>query len=117
MRVSVRRQLPEPVRVSPNRQGTDVANPERTRDIHIRLETFDVIGDDGLPGGKEESICVDIFDSTIPREATARLNPHVDSDCFDNTDEGAEDATEFLKLNEIFNVKVLRGGLPPEYQP
>jgi hypothetical protein len=39
--VVVRRQAIEPVRVVPNRCGQDVANTDKTRDAHIRLEAPD----------------------------------------------------------------------------
>jgi len=164
VRISVR-PYSEPVRVSPNREGTDVISTDKTRDAHIRLETFkEEVTGEGRKEIDEEMICVDVFDFLVPPDyfATGDLSPaklermknllfkgleshglpkheemelrglyeeaargagrkatdssaHIASDCFPNTDEGAEEATAYLKLHEIFNVVVLKGGLGPEY--
>lgn len=106
MRILVRGQPIPPLIVVPNRCGTDVNNVDRTRDAHIRLEEIEE--------DEPEEICVDVFNSKIPREAKT-LDPHLESDCFPNTPKGAAAATEFLKLWEIFNVEVKEGGAGPMY--
>ncbi len=70
--------------VMPTRRGTDLENVAKTSDAHIRIETYKQVG---------TNIYVDVFDSAIenPNEA------HVVSEMFPWTDEGAGQATRFLR--------------------
>lgn len=74
--------------VRPTRRGMDLTNLTETRDAHVRI--------------LDDAISVDVFDSTVEDHDDA----HLESEEFSNTDEGAMEATEFLR-SFAFDVKVV----------
>jgi hypothetical protein len=93
------RKSPDPQRnalvIIPTRRGTDRENAAKTKDAHVRIETYKQIG---------TNIYVDIFDSAIedPNEA------HLVSEMFTWTDEGANEATRFLQKHGFQVAVVLK---------
>lgn len=85
--------------VVPNEDGTDIDAGEY--DGHVRLERVET-------GRRDEEgpfeIYVDVFRSSVK---LLKDNPHVESESFPNTDEGAEDATEFVRGYGFKDVTIL----------
>lgn len=71
------------VGVTPTDRGRDVDSIDRTYDAHIRTEKVD----------GERMIAVDIFDSSVKNSNRA----HVESDLFEATIQGAEEAQGLLE--------------------
>lgn len=74
--------------IVPRRAGTDLHNRDKTIDDHVRIETYTEIG---------TNIYVDLFVSKIESVEDA----HTTSDSFPWTDDGAREATKFLRENDF----------------
>ncbi|MDV3278027.1 MAG: hypothetical protein LYZ69_06110 [Nitrososphaerales archaeon] len=70
--------------VIPTRAGKDLENADRTRDAHIRIESYRHVG---------TNVYVDVFDSATEDADDA----HIVSEAFPWADEGADQATRFLQ--------------------
>jgi hypothetical protein len=81
--------------VIPTRAGRDLANRDKTKDAHIRIESYKQVG---------TNIFVDIFDSSIKNAS----NAHLVSGSFPHSDEGAAEATEFLQKHDFGVVVVIK---------
>ena len=72
--------------VIPDRAGKDIQDKDGAIDGHVRVETYNGIG---------TRIYVDLFDS----EEEDANKAHITSESFAYSDDGADDATKFLREN------------------
>ena len=79
--------------VVPTRGGKDLENMDKTKDAHIRIETYKEVG---------TNVYVDLFDSAVEDPNGA----HITSEIFPWTDDGADLATRFLQKHS-FRVSVM----------
>lgn len=79
-----------PIRIKATRGGIDVVSLDNKIDGHVRLEGK----------GLHEGIHIDLFDSMI-EEGMSKEEAYIDGDIFTNTKEGKQEATKFLKDNNI----------------
>jgi len=84
--------------VTPTFRGVDIVTPTGNFDGHVRLER--------VTGEPDASITIDIFESADPDPNKAPAA----SESFQNTPEGAREATEWL-AEWGFRVEVKQGGL------
>ena len=81
--------------IIPTRTGRDLTNMDETEDAHIRIETYKAIG---------TRIYVDVFDSSVQDPSAA----HIVSEMFPWSDEGADEATQFLQKHKFRVAVVLK---------
>lgn len=81
--------------VVPTRAGRDLDSRDGKKDGHIRIETYKGVG---------TRIYVDLFDSSVKDADRA----HLKSADFEWTDEGANEATQFLQKNGFQVVVMLK---------
>ena len=89
--------MAEPQEVAVTEEGTDLHSEDGKFDAHIRAEKD--------PEGVHQ-ITVDVFDSRVRDNNRA----HVDSELFDNTNQGAADAEDYLLgYGFRYRVREMRG--------